>query len=108
HNVRQIGKNRLSDYWSKFIDQMIFIYLSGSRGANENFYEDVTWAGHANNPIDAPDSDHLLYGGDATGKSDLDANDKMSRALIERACVKAGMMAATDLKNAQMMPLMVN
>mgnify|MGYP003655883632 CR=1 FL=1 len=108
HNVRTIGKNRLSDYWSKFIDQMVFIYLSGARGVNENFYEETTWAGHAGNAIQAPDSSHILYGGDATSKASIDTADKMSRALIERACVKAGMMSATDVNNAQMMPLMID
>ncbi|MCA1490082.1 N4-gp56 family major capsid protein [Ensifer sp. NBAIM29] len=108
HNMRQIGKNRLSDYWSKFNDQMIFIYLSGSRGINEDFIEDTTWAGHAANPIQAPDAAHILYGGDATSKATIDANDKMTRAVIERAQVQARMMSARDPKNANMMPLMIN
>ncbi|WP_331373762.1 N4-gp56 family major capsid protein [Sinorhizobium chiapasense] len=108
HNMRQIGKNRLSDYWSKFNDQMLFIYLSGARGINEDFIEDTTWAGHAGNPIQAPDSGHIIYGGDATSKASLDATDKMSRAVIERAQVHARMMSAKDPKNANMMPLMIN
>lgn len=108
HNIRTIGKNRLSDYWAKFMDQMLFIYLAGSRGINQNFYETTAWTGHAGNPIQAPDSDHILYGGDATGKADLDSGDKMSRGLIERAEVKASMMATTNPENAQMMPIMIN
>lgn len=108
HNIRKVAKDRLSDYWSKFIDQMMFIYLAGHRGINENFIEDTTWAGHANNPIQSPDTNHLLWGGDATSKATVDSSDKMSRALIERAEVKASMMAATDPKQAQMMPLMIN
>ncbi|KIP99070.1 hypothetical protein RU07_20550 [Agrobacterium tumefaciens] len=108
HNMRQIGKNRLSDYWSKFNDQMIFIYLSGSRGINEDFIETVEWAGHAENPIEAPDNDHILYGGDATSKATIDATDIMSRSLIERAQVKARMMSAKDPKNANMMPIQIN
>ena len=108
HNIRKIGKDRLSDYWSKFIDQMIFIYLSGSRGINENFIEDTSWTGHATNPIQAPDSDHILYGNDATSKATIDATDKMTRSLIERAATKATMMAAVAPENAQMMPLMIN
>ncbi|WP_159953056.1 N4-gp56 family major capsid protein [Rhizobium sp. 18065] len=108
HNVRKVAKDRLSDYWSKFIDQMHFIYLAGSRGTNENFIEDTAWTGHAENPVQAPDTDHLLYGGDATSKATIDSSDKMSRALIERAEVKASMMAATDPTKAMMMPLMIN
>lgn len=108
HNVRNVARDRLSDYWSKFIDQMIFIYLSGSRGINENFIEDVAWAGHAENPIQAPDADHLLLGGDAKSKDTIDSSDKMTRTLIERAEVKASMMAATSPENAQMLPLNIN
>lgn len=108
HNMRQIGKNRLSDYWSKFNDQMLFIYLSGARGINEDFIEDTTWAGHAGNPIQAPDAGHIIYGGAATGKASIDADSKMTRAVIERAQVHARMMSAKDPKNANMMPLMIN
>ena len=108
HNIRKIAKDRLSDYWSKFIDQMTFIYMSGHRGMNENFIEDQAWAGHANNPIQTPDATHILYGGNATSAATIDSADKMSRALIERAEVRASMMAATDPSQAQMLPLMIN
>ncbi len=108
HNMRSVGKARLGDYWSKFNDQMTFIYLSGSRGINEDYIEDIGWAGHATNPIQAPDSDHILYGGDATSKATLDANDKMSRAVVERASTATRMMAARDPKNASMQPIMIN
>ncbi|MGK9200497.1 N4-gp56 family major capsid protein [Sinorhizobium meliloti] len=108
HNMRQIGKNRLSDYWSKFNDQMLFIYLSGARGINEDFIEDTTWAGHAGNPIQAPDAGHIIYGGTATVKASITAESKMTRAVIERAQVHARMMSAKDPKNANMMPLMIN
>src|SRR5690606_25075250 len=76
HNLRTVARNRLSEYWAKFVDEMLFIYVSGARGINEGFFTPTTWAGHAENAIQAPDSGHLLYGGDATSKSDLDANDK--------------------------------
>lgn len=108
HNVRNVGKNRLSDYWAKFIDQMFYIYLSGHRGINDNFYEDVAWAGHANNPIQAPDTDHLIYADTATSKATITASMKMTRALIERAEVKASMMAAVSPDNAQLLPIMIN
>ena len=108
HNMRQVGKNRLSDYWAKFNDQMIFIYMSGARGINEDFIETTAWAGHAENPIEAPDADHILYGGDATSKITIDTADIMSRGVIERAQTKARMMSAKDPKNANMMPIMIN
>lgn len=108
HNLRMVGKSRLSEYWSKFMDQMLFIYASGARGVNANFTEDVAWTGHANNTIDAPDSEHIMYGGDATAKNNLDASDKMTKAIIERAKLKASTMASTNPENQAMMPVMIN
>lgn len=108
HNLRKVARDRLSDYWSAFLDQTTFIYLSGARGINENFIEETTWAGHAENAIESPDAGHLLYGGDATAKNSIDSSDKMSRALIERAQVKASMMAATSPESAMMVPLKIN
>ena len=105
HNLRSVAKARLGDYWSKFLDEMQFIYLAGARGMNEDFTTPVTWAGHAENPIEAPDPDHIIYGGTATAKGNLTANDKMNRILIERANVKARMMRATDPTTANMMPV---
>lgn len=107
HDMRKIAKERLSDYWAKFIDEMHFIYLSGARGINEDFIETLDWAGHAQNPIQAPDTGHLLYGGSGTGKATLAATDVMSRALIERATVKARMLRALDPQTANMMPIKI-
>lgn len=108
HNLRTVAKERLSDYWSKYIDELMFIYLSGARGINEDFTEEVTYAGHAGNAIQAPDVDHLIYGGDATAKANVDAADKISRIVIEKAEVGARMMRATNPATANMVPTMIN
>jgi N4-gp56 family major capsid protein len=108
HNIRKTGKDRLSDYWSKFTDQMLFIYLSGSRGINEDFIEDTAWTGHAGNAIQAPDASHLIYGNDATSKLTVATDDIMSKIVIEKAQVQARMMSARDPSKANMMPLMIN
>src|SRR5882672_4105859 len=83
HNIRSIARDRLSDYWSQYIDQMNFVYLSGARGINQDYIEDVTWAGFAGNPIDQPDASHILYGGVATSKATVAVTDTMSRAVVE-------------------------
>jgi len=108
HNIRSIARDRLSDYWSQYIDQMNFVYLSGARGINQDYIEDVTWAGFAGNPIDQPDASHILYGGVATSKATVAVTDTMSRAVVERANVKATMMRALDPSTANMMPVMIN
>lgn len=108
HDTRAICKAKLGDYWARYLDEMRFIYLSGARGINQDFIEETTWAGHAGNAIQAPDSLHLLYGGTATAKANLTANDKMSRLLIERAAVRAEMMSAEDPTSVPMQPVMID
>lgn len=108
HDLRRVARDRLGDYWSRFMDEMMFIYLSGARGVNEDYIEDTTWAGHAGNAIQAPDSGHLIYGGNATAKNNVDSADTMARAVIEKAAVKAQMIRATDPENPNMLPSMIN
>jgi N4-gp56 family major capsid protein len=107
HDLRRVARDRGGDYWSRFMDEMMFIYLSGARGVNEDFIEDVTWVGHAGNTIDAPDSAHILYGGNATSKASVDSSDYMSRTVIEKASTKARMIRSTDPENPSLLPSMI-
>jgi N4-gp56 family major capsid protein len=108
HDMRKVGKNRLGDYWAKYMDELMFIYLSGARGMNEDFIEDDDFAGHGGNPIQAPDTQHLLFGGDADSKATIVAADKMSVGLIERAVTRAKMMRARDPNTANMVPVTIS
>lgn len=108
HNLRTVAKDRLSDYWAKFTDEMMFVYLSGARGMNEDYFTPLNWAGHAGNPIQAPDDDHIMYSGNAVSKATLTADDTMSRETIEKAAVKARMMRSTDPENATVLPVKIN
>ncbi|NTE96693.1 N4-gp56 family major capsid protein [Agrobacterium tumefaciens] len=108
HDLRKVAKDRLSDYWSQYIDELNFIYLSGARGINEDFIETPDYQGHAQNPLRSPDAQHILYGGVATSKATITATDTFSRYLVERATVKARMMRAKDPKAANMLPVTVN
>lgn len=107
HNLRQVARDRLSDYWAKFMDEMLFIYLSGSRGINEDFIESTDWTGHANNAFQAPDAAHIIYGGSATSKATMTAADKFDRVIVEKAEVKARMMRALDPTAANMLPVTI-
>ncbi len=108
HDLRKVAKDRLSDYWSMYIDELMFMYLSGARGTNEDYIEDTLYAGHAGNPLRSPDAQHLMYGGSATSKATLTATDTFSRLLVEKATVKCRMMRARDAKAANMLPVSVN
>ncbi len=107
HDLRTVAKDRLSDYWSQYIDELFFVYLSGARGINEDYLEDTDWTGHAGNPIQAPDAGHILFGGSATSKATMTAADKMSRTLIERAATATRMMKAMDPKQVSMVPVSI-
>lgn len=107
HDLRRVGKNKLKDYWRQFIDEAFFIYLSGARGINEEFITKTTFSGFATNPLSAPDSSHILFGGDATSAATIASDDIMSRALIERAAVRAKMMRSADGEATDMVPVTV-
>jgi N4-gp56 family major capsid protein len=107
HDLRKTARDRLSDYWAKYMDELLFMYLSGARGVNADFIEATTFTGTASNAFTAPDAGHLMYGGVATSKASLAATDKFSRSLVDRAEVKARMMRALDPTNANMMPVTI-
>lgn len=105
HDLRKVAKDRLTDYWKQYLDEIKFVYVSGARGMNEEFIEDSAYTGFANNALQAPDSAHILYGGAATSKASITSTDIMSRALIERALVQAKMIRAVDTSAANMVPV---
>lgn len=108
HDLRKVAKDRASDYWARYMDEMMFIYLSGARGVNRDFLFPLDWAGRAGNSLQAPDAGHILYGGDATSKATLEAGDTMTRAVIERAKVQATMLQAQDPDAANMAPVTID
>lgn len=105
HDLRKIAKARLGDYWAEYFDQIMFIYLSGARGINLDFYEPTTYAGHAGNAIQAPDAQHIAYAGAATSAATITTADGMTRNLIEKAVTNVGMMRSLDPDAANMIPV---
>jgi len=89
HDLREKAKRQQSNWWARFMDELLFIYLSGARGINPNFLLPLNYTGRANNPLSAPTSNHVLYGNDATAFNNIDANDKFDLRLIDRAKTKA-------------------
>lgn len=102
HDMRAVAKGRLGDYFARLVDELFFIYLAGARGINEDFIEDTTYTGFAGNALQAPDADHIIYGGSATSKATIANTDKMTRAVIEKALNKAEMMQARNPEAANM------
>lgn len=92
HDLRKIARVRQSEWWARLFDETIFQYLSGARGVNPDFIESTDFTGYAGNPFVAPDDLHQMFGGSATSKATLTADDKMSLNLIDRAVSRADTM----------------
>lgn len=108
HNLRANARRLLSEYWARFYDEMLFIYLSGARGSNLDFLFPLDWQGRAGNRLEAPDEGHILHAGDAISRGTLTANDRMTLELIDRAKVKATMLQALDPDAANMQPVSID
>lgn len=89
HNLREKAKRQQSSWWGRLQDELLFIYMSGSRGINPNFLLPLGYTGRANNSLVAPDANHVLYGNDATSFATIDSADKFDLRLIDRAKTKA-------------------
>ncbi len=95
HDLRKVAKARSVDWWARVFDELIFMYLSGSRGTNTEFVYPTTYTGFANNSLTTPDSNHVVYGGVATAFNStggLASTDTMSTLPIDRAVAYAAMM----------------
>jgi N4-gp56 family major capsid protein len=99
HNLREKAKRQQSGWWARLMDELLFIYLSGARGINPNFLLPLGYAGRANNALGTPDANHTLYGAElnasgaeingATAFNNIDAADKFSLKIIDRAKTRA-------------------
>lgn len=108
HNLRQVARDRASDYWAQFFDEVLFVYLSGARGINLEYVLPAKYNGFAGNQLQNPDAMHYMLGGSATSVASLTADDKMGRQLIEQAQVKAQMLRAQDPSTSNMMPVTID
>jgi N4-gp56 family major capsid protein len=120
HSLRKTARRRSSDWWQRAFDELIFMYGSGARGTNLDFIYPTSYAGFANNPLTAPDSEHIAFAGDAVDKTEvLDAGaHDMSLTEIDKAVAVAAMMgggsgggaAGTDgnTQTPKIQPIMIN
>jgi N4-gp56 family major capsid protein len=105
HDLRKVARKRQSEWWARVFDEIFFMYLSGARGINTEFVFPLTYAGFANNAFTAPDAEHIIYPG-AKVKSTIDANDKFSLALIDKAVAYAKMMGGGTQETPKITPIM--
>lgn len=93
HNLRESAKRQQSNWWGRLFDELLFIYLSGARGVNNNFILPLGYTGRANNPLTSPDSNHQLLGQASgslpTSNATIASNNIMALELIDRAKTQA-------------------
>lgn len=95
-NLRLESLAAQKDYWTETDDQMTAVYLSGARGSNTGWNIQLGWTGQKTtdgttviNPIQTPDTAHLYYAGNASGKADLSASDIMTLQDVDKLKVLA-------------------
>lgn len=111
HDIRTISKKRQADWWARVFDELFFMYLSGARGVNSDFVFGTAYPGFANNPLSAPDANHLKQynaAGAATAKAAMVAADKMSLSVIDRLLASAYMMGGGVTQIPQIQPIKID
>lgn len=109
-NLREDAKIVMKDWWARLQDELHFIYLSGGFGnyGGTGYLWSQTNKMFGVNAITAPDSMHLMYGGNATAKADLGADDGFDLRLIDRAVAKAETMGGDGTDELSMVPVNVD
>jgi N4-gp56 family major capsid protein len=94
-NLRQDAKRVMKDWWVRLMDELYFIYLSGTVGAGlSTKLVPSTNPVFGINALSAPDSVHQMYGGTATSLASITTSDGMTLRLVDRAVAKAETMGA--------------
>jgi len=108
HDLRKIARKRQAEWWGRVFDELFFMYLSGGRGENTEFIFPSSYTGFANNAFQAPDAEHILYGGTATSKASVAAADIMDLVLVDKLKTRAVMMGGGSQGTPQIQPIMIN
>lgn len=89
-NLRKDAKRVMKDWWVRLMDELYFIYLSGTTGNGLSTPLVPSTNGIFNiNALTAPDAQHLMYGGSATSLASITTSDGMTLRLVDRAVAKA-------------------
>lgn len=105
--MRGYGQRMLSRYFSDVHDQLLFMYAGGARGVNTDFHFPTSFTGHAGNAFEAPDSNHILYGGAATSKASMVSTDTFDLTVVEKARTKIRTLGGDASEIAEIQPIMV-
>lgn len=116
HDLRKIARARQSEWWARIFDELFFLYLSGgfrtsgsgaASFANSDYTYSSGYAGFANNPFYAPDTEHYIAAGSGTFGA-ITSGDKMSLSLIDRAVARAETMGGGASGTPMIEPVMID
>lgn len=107
HKLRNVARARQGEWWQRVFDELIFMYISGARGINADYIFPATYTGFANNPLSAPDSEHIRYAG-GKAKATLADTDIMTLTEIDIVKTKATMMGGGTQAIPQIQPIKIN
>lgn len=103
-NIRTDAKRVSTDWWKRLYDELFFIYLSGSRGTQTGYIWPAASPFFSINTLTAPDTSHIMYGGDATSKASIASDDGFDLRLIDKAVAKAETMGGDGSDDISMLP----
>ena len=107
-NIRQDAKRAATDWWKRLMDELLFIYLSGSRGTGGGYLWSAGNPFFSVNPLTSPDTMHQMYGGTASSFSGITTSDGMSLRVIDKAVAKAETMGGDGSNELSMVPVSVD
>lgn len=112
HKLRDIARKRMSEWWAGIFDEILFIYLSGTRGNNTGFRLPLGWTGRASNALTAPDSTHQLFqklaNGTIAATGTMTVAETMRLDLIDRAVAHAGTMGGGTQQVPRIQPVKID
>lgn len=106
YNMKQQGREKLTEYIKELYEQIIVTAASGARGVGDEIsHFDTSYAGYPN-ALRAPDAAHLYVGtaGDKA-KATLVAGDKMALSTVNKLRTKAKKMLGGKDKAVKMTPI---
>jgi N4-gp56 family major capsid protein len=109
HDLRQVARARMSEWWGRWNDELHSMTAAGARGVNEDFIEGLDYTGIPDTQVfQAPDAAHTLYGGVATSKASLASTDKMTLLLIDKLQTAAKTRGGGSTDESRIKPIRID
>ncbi len=103
-DMRKAALRAHKDWWKRVMDEIIFIYASGTRGTQNGFVWSANNRFLQTNPLTAPDSVHQFYGGAATSLASMVGTDLASLSGVDKLIANAEMMGGDATEELSMIP----